>query len=191
MRRKGIVIVLVCSILFLFSDVVYGGKFLLEAKGMYFQPADQYFKDIYAGGSFTDWISYGGEIGIKIWKSLEIWAGGHYFTKTGKLTFTEEETKIKITPIYGGIRLRLSKGKVSWYVGAGVGNFKYKEENPIGTVDKGDIGYIGQAGVIFKIIGALFIDVKGNYSYCKVKPAGVEEVNLGGIQGGIGIGFEF
>lgn len=187
MRGKGIVIILACSVLFLFSGAAYGGKFLLEAKGMYFQPTDQYFKDIYAGGSFT----YGGEIGIKIWKNLEIWAGGHYFKKTGKLTFTQEDTTINIMPIYGGIRYRPSKGKFSWYVGAGVGNFKYKEENPIGTVDKGDIGYIGQAGVMFKIIGALFIDIKGNYSYCKVKPAGVEELNLGGIQGGIGIGFEF
>jgi len=187
MREKGIVIILVCSVLFLFSGAAYGGKFFLEAKGMYFQPTDQYFKDIYAGGTFT----YGGEIGIGIFKNLEIWAGGHYFKKTGKLTYTQEETTIEIMPICVGMRLRSSQGKLSLYVGAGVGNFQYKEENPIGTVDEKDIGYIGQVGVIFKIMGALFIDIKGNYSYCKVKPVGVEEVNLGGIHGGIGIGFEF
>lgn len=123
MRRKGIVIVLVCSILFLFSGEVYGGKFLLEAKGMYFQPTDQYFKDIYTGGSFTNWISYGGEIWIKIWKGLGVWAGGHYFAKTGQLTFTKEETRIQVMPVYGGIRLQFSQGNVNLYIGAGVGYF--------------------------------------------------------------------
>lgn len=184
-------ILVICCILALFSGVVYGAGFVIEAKGIYFQPSDQDFKDIYKieGEKFTDWIAYGAEVSITLWKGFGVWAGGHYFKKTGKLSFTGEETNITMMPVYGGVKVRLSKGTISPYIGAGVGYFKYKEENPIGTVDKGDIGYIGQAGIMFKI-SVLVIDFQASYTYCKVKPLELEE-NLGGLQGGIGIGFEF
>ena len=169
----------------MFSSLTYADGFFIEAKGNYCQPTDQYFKDIYGSG-----ITYGGEIGIILWKWIGVWAGGDYFNKKGKMTFTEEETKIQITPIYGGIRFQLPNSSISPYLGFGFGYFQYKETNPIGKVEKGDIGYIGQVGCIFKIKGALFFDINGSYSYCKVKPVDIE-ADLGGLKAGIGLGFEF
>lgn len=189
MRIKRVLIF--SLVLIMVSGTVYGGSILIEAKGMYFfQPTDQDFKEIYANGTFMDWTCFGGEIGIELWKGIGIWAGGHYFKHDkGKLTFTEEPTKITITPFYGGIKLRLMTQRVANpYIGAGVGYFLYKEENTLGTVNGGDIGYIGQGGVIFKI-GKFIIDLQVSYTYCKVKPLDIE-ANLGGIHGGVGIGFE-
>ena len=181
-------ILIFCLAVVISSSFAYG-KFLVEAKGIYFQPSDKNFKEVYSGGKFEEWISYGGEIGITLGKGVGLWAGGHYFNKKGKLTFTEEETKIQISPVYGGIKLRLSQSGVVPYLGVGLGYFQYKEENRMGTVSKGDIGYIGQIGLLFKA-GVIVIDFQASYSYCKVKPEDVE-ANLGGLQGGIGLGFEF
>ncbi len=160
-------------------------RFSLEVIGSYFQPSHQSFKDIYGGG-----ISFGGEISITLMKGISIWIGGYFFTKTGLTTFTEEETKIQITPIYVGLKFRRPEARISPYFGIGVGYFQYKETCPIGTVEEGDIGYIGQIGCIFKVIGPLFLDFKGSYNYCKVKPGDIE-ANLGGFQGIVGVGFEF
>jgi len=163
-----------------------GIRVMVFAVGSYFQPSDQVFKDVYGGGTYI-----GGEINITLMKGVSLWAGAQMFSKTGLTTFTQEETEIQITPIYGGIRFRVPDKKVSPYLGLGVGYFGYKESSPmIGEVSKGDIGYIGQLGVLVNVIGPIFLDLKGSYSYCKVQPLGVE-ANIGGIQvtGGFGFGF--
>jgi hypothetical protein len=159
--------------------------FSIEAVGSYFMPSDQGFKEIYGGGTY-----FGGEIALNVGKGVGIWAGGHFFTRKGKTTFSQEDTEISISPVYGGLKFRVPKARVSPYFAAGVGYFKYKETSPIGTVEKSDIGYIGQVGLILKIAGPLLIDMKGRYTFCKVKPVDIE-ANLGGFQGAVGLGFEF
>lgn len=181
-------ILIFCLAIVVASNLAHG-KFLIEAKGSYFQPSDKNFKQVYNGGKYTEWISYGGEIGITLGKGVGLWAGGSYFNKKGKLTFTQEETTLEIIPVYGGIKFRSTSSYVSPYLGIGVGYFQYKEENRIQSVSKADIGYIGQAGLLFKL-GVIVIDFQASYSYCKVKPVDVE-ANLGGFQAGIGLGFEF
>jgi hypothetical protein len=159
--------------------------FLLEAVGSYFQPSDEAFKNIYGSGT-----QFGGEIAITIAKGVGIWAGTYVFSKEGLTTFTEEVTEIKIMPIYGGIKFRVPEARVSPYVGLGVGYFRYTEKSPIGKVSKGDIGYIGQIGLIFKLFGPFILDFKGSYTSCKVQPETLE-ANLGGFNGTVGFGFDF
>ena len=160
-------------------------KVLVEVVGSYFQPSDQAFKDIYGGGT-----NFGGEITITVMKGISLWAGANMYSNTGLTTFTQEETEISITPIYGGLKFRAPGAKVSPYVGLGVGYFQYKETSPIGSVSQGDIGYIGQLGILVNVVGPFYLDLKGSYTYCKVQPQEVE-ANLGGFQivGGFGIGF--
>ena len=177
--------ILVILIFFLFGTLVFGGNFRIEAVGYYFQPSEKAFKDIYGSG-----ITYGGEIGLNLWKGIGIWAGGDYYTNKGKSTFTKEDIEIQLFPLYGGIKIQLPKSSIRPYAGFGVGYFQYIETTPFGTVEKGDIGYIGQVGCMFKIGGALFFDIKGSYSYCKVKPVDIE-ADIGGLKAGIGLGFEF
>ena len=160
-------------------------RILFEAVGSYFQPSDQVFKSIYGSGTY-----FGGEINIRLASGVSLWAGAHMFSKDGLTTFTEEPTEIAITPVYGGLKFRVPSAKVSPYLGLGVGYFQYKETSAIGEVQKGDIGYIGQLGILINVIGPIYLDLKGCYSYCKVQPEELE-ADLGGFQviGGFGFGF--
>lgn len=157
----------------------------LEALGSYFQPLDQAFREIYGTDAY-----YGGEICINLKKGIAFWAGGHFFEAKGKTTFTEEETEIQVFPIYFGMKFKTTNEQVMPYIGIGAGYFRYKETSEIGLIKKGDLGFIGQIGLMFRIIGPLSLDFRCSYSYCKVKPADVE-ANLGGFQGTVGLGFEF
>ncbi len=164
------------------APVAAAERVSLEFKVSSFQPSGKDFRDIYKAG-----ISFGGEVDVTLTGMLGAWAGAHYFTKDGTLTFTEEPTKIRITPFYGGLRLRFGRKGVIPYVGAGIGSFSFKEANPIGTVRGSAFGYIGQAGVIFRIGRMVFLDLKGSYTSSKANPAGIE-AQLGGFLVGLGVG---
>ena len=81
---------------------------VIEVKGSYFYPAEKTFQDIYGVG-----FMYGGEFSLSVWKNLEVWAGGYYFTRDGLLTFTGEETTLRIIPLSGGLQYRISSGVLS------------------------------------------------------------------------------
>ena len=181
MRKLFIIIV---TVIFS-SGIANATDISVELKAHYFHPSEKAFRDIYGGG-----MMYGGEVSIGVWKGLEVWFGGSYFSKTGELTFTKEETKLKIYPLGGGLKYRLSEGVLSFYIGAGLNYYQYKESNPLGDVSKGGLGYIGKIGSYVKVTGGFLIDLYVNYSYCKIKPADFK-INIGGIEAGVGIGFSF
>jgi len=183
--KKTAFILWVALLLFPPGNFLQGKVVSLEVKGAYFQPTEKVFKEIYGNGQ-----TYGLELGIRIWGGLAVWASGDYFTATGKLTFTGEVTKIRIIPVCGGGKYYFLSGRISPYVGLGVGYFAYKEESPIGKVEKGNLGYIGKAGISFNISSGIIIDIQADYSHCQVKPAEVK-ANLGGLQAGIGLGVVF
>lgn len=158
---------------------------LVELKAHYLNPSEQAFKDIYGGG-----MMYGGEVSIGVWKGLEVWFGGSYFSKEGELTFTKEKTTLEIYPLGGGLKCRLSEGVFSFYLGAGLNYYQCKESNPLGDISKGGLGYIGKTGSYVKITEGFLIDLYMNYTYCKIKPADFE-INIGGLEAGVGIGYRF
>lgn len=162
-----------------------GDSFSISGTAHYFQPSDEFFKNIYGNE-----IIFGGEIGIKLWKWVSIWAAADFYSKKGKTTFTEEATEIQITPIFGGLMFQFRLSGFRPYMAFGVGYFQYKETNPIGKVEKQDMGYIVQAGFRLKAIGPLLLDMKASYSVCKVKPADIK-ADLGGFRAGVGLGLEF
>jgi len=181
MKKLGVFVIIM---LFLAGMARAGITF--EVKRANFSPTEQAFKDIYGGGATT-----GGEISIGILGGIHLWVGGSFFTQTGELTFTGEETTVKIMPIGGGVKYFYSLFKfVSLYAGAGVNYYSYKEENPIGTATKGGIGFLGTAGIMLKVFKGLFIDAFGTYSSCKMQPADYE-INIGGIEAGVGLGYRF
>lgn len=156
-----------------------------EIKTAYFSPKDEAFKDIYGGGP-----SLGAELGIKTGRFLGLWVCGEYFSKKGKMTFTEEETTLKIMPITAGLSVELNLGPFSPYAKLGIGFFRYEETNILGTVKKADIGYLGQLGLLWHIVGPVYVDLFGHYSSCEVKPLEVK-ADLGGLRAGAGLGFQF
>ncbi len=152
-------------------------------KMSYFDPADDSVKNIYGSG-----MMYGGELDIGIGKDFHLWLEGSFFSKRGKLTFSEEETKLEIIPVGIGIKYMI----VDWnlYLGIGLNYNIYREDNPIGNIRKGKVGYIGRLGGWIKIAGGLIMDFFTDYSYCKTQPADYE-VNIGGLRVGIGLGYRF
>jgi opacity protein-like surface antigen len=153
--------------------------------GLYFQPAEQAFKDIYGPGTA---FGAGGFIGLG--KHLDLWVSGDYFQKQGELTFSKKETTVRIIPIAAGLRLRIPVSRINLYISGGAGYFLFKEENLIGTVTDSKIGYLGKAGCYIKIIRGLYMDGHFQYSHCSIQPLEVK-ADIGGLSFGIGIGYDF
>jgi len=181
--KKTIVLI---ALLILAAGFSQAGSVFFKLQGMYFSPTDDDFKEIYGGG-----IMYGAEFAITIWENLDFCLGGSYFTKSGELTFTKEETSLTIVPIFGGLRYRITYGTLNIYAGFGVDYFLFKESNePIGDVSEGGIGLEAKLGAFLKLSKGFLLDFHVNFSYCKIQPADFI-INIGGLEGGIGLGYEF
>jgi len=152
-------------------------------QGTYFSPSDRDFKSIYGGG----W-KYGAEIAFNLFKGLDLWLDGGYYAKTGKLSFSEEETKLTLIPIGAGLRYRFLTGKIEPYIGAGARYNLFNESNVIGDVSGNGVGFVGKAGLALYLAKGFGIDVHVAYSSCKMKPADFE-FDVGGIELGAGIIF--
>jgi len=161
-------------------------SFTVGAGGRSF--SETLFKDVYGGTC----IIYSVDFSMKVWETLEAFLHTDYLSKTGELTFTQEETTFKLIPIELGARYlvptkKTCDAKLFLYIGAGAGYYLIKEENPIGTVDEKRIGFFGEGGVRFYLMSSLFIDAKLKYTILKSE----NDTNLGGLSymGGIGISF--
>jgi opacity protein-like surface antigen len=160
------------------------GSIMLKATS--FSPTDADFKSIYGSG-----MTYGGELSFSLSKSLEIWVGASYFSKKGKTTYTQEETKLSLIPVSAGLKWRIGAGKVvSPYLAAGVEYVLYKESAVIGNVSAGGVGFVGKGGLLFQVANFFGIDAQVAYSYCSMKPADFK-FNVGGLELGAGIVFIF
>lgn len=161
-------------------------EILYEFKGHYFNPSDQRNKDIYGSG----WV-FGGEIGFGVRQSLNVYVSGSYYSKEGELTYTKENTKLKIIPLAVGAKYHFNiAGGLNLYAGAGLTYNIFKEENPIGNVSKNGFGFVVNSGLLAFVFEGLYLDGYVNYSYCKMKPANVD-INIGGLELGLGIGYKF
>jgi hypothetical protein len=159
---------------------------MVELKGHYFMPSEEAFRDVYGGG-----INFGAEVSVEIGRRLAVWLGGSYFSRKGELTFTKEETELKIMAFGGGIKYIFPAGAgIDIYGAGGVNYCSYDEENVLGEVSKGGLGIVLKAGGLIKIINGIFLDAYINYSYCKMKPADIK-INIGGFGAGIGLGYKF
>ncbi len=175
-------VVAVSAIIFFTAVSMFAGSLFLEVKGSYFFPTERAFQDIYGGG-----LMYGGEISLTIWKNLDIWIGGYYFSRYSGLTYTGEETYLQIMPLGGGLKYRITTGLLSLYGGAGVNYFDYQESNVIGDVQSGAVGYVAKAGAYLEPVDKFVIDIFVEYSTCTMTPADYT-IDIGGIKAGIGIG---
>jgi len=173
------------SVVIFLSGTICAGDIYIELRGNYFSPSEKAFQDIYGGG-----MRYAGELTFGIWKNLQLWIEGNYFSKDGELTFTKEETSLQIIPIGSGIKYTFPAGIFSIYAGAGINYYLYKESNILGEVSKGGLGFVGKIGVMVTVIKGLFFDLYGEYSHCKITPDDFT-INIGGMAAGIGLGYKF
>ncbi len=170
---------------FQISGMASQGKFSITVGGGLKNISEDIFKTVYG----TNNIAYSIDFAYKIGKSLEVFLHSDLFKAEGKLKFDPKKTTLSITPAEGGLRMLFGKNKFKPYLGLGVGNYKFKEENFIGTVDDSSIGFFGEGGLRI-YFGKLFLDLKLKYLQLKYSISSVD-VNLGGLSyfGGIGICF--
>ncbi len=168
------------------------GSFALPAsaasfgiKAVYFMPSEQAFKDIYGSG-----LMVGAEIGFRLGGPVKLWIDGMSFKKTGKLTYTGEETTLTLFPIGLGVRADLPSGAFTPYAGAGARYYSYKEVNVIGTAKKSGLGFVGFAGANLRLAKGFLLDVRAAFSSCKLTPADFT-INVGGFEIGGGLVVEF
>jgi hypothetical protein len=157
----------------------------VELQGAYFRPADSAFREIYGSGPI-----FGVQFDLDVWGGLGFWASGARFRREGTLTLTDETTTITLTPLALGVRYALGFAGLKAYAGLGIGFVRYREESPLGNVDQGDFGFVGQAGFLLGLLGPLFVDLQARYTKCVAEPAGVK-ADLGGLQAGLGLGLRF
>jgi hypothetical protein len=187
MRKRAIVAALVLAIAGS-AGAAWGAGVSLTLKAGYFFPTDSVFREVYKGGPV-----FGAELAVPIAGVLHLWAGAEMFNKTGLLTLTDEETKVRITPLYAGLRCVFGKKKAHFYIGAAAAYFLFKEENVLGTVSESGLGFIGQTGLLAKVGGPVWLDFFVGYRGATLKTDGDDPVTakLDGISAGLGLAFRF
>ena len=151
----------------------------------YFLASDSDFKDIYGNGAV-----FGGELRLG-GKRIAGWLEANFRQRTGKFSFTGEETKVKVTSLEGGALYRIMSGNIWPYVGAGIGYYMYNENNvPVGEAKQSKIGFCAAAGVSAIVAKLLVLDFRFKYSVCNMKPADFD-INMGGLTIGMGLGVRF
>ncbi len=157
----------------------------VEIQAARFRPADAAFREVYGSGPV-----FGVQVDLPLRGGLGFWATAGRFKKEGELTLTDETTTITLTPLAIGARYALGTRGLKTYVGLGIIFIRYREESPLGKVDEGDFGFVGQAGFLIGLVGPLFADLQARYTKCVAEPAGVK-ADLGGFQAGLGLGLRF
>lgn len=152
----------------------------IELVTSYTIPSEQVFKDVYGGGPV-----FGAEVGFDVHKRISGWAGIGYLRRTGALTITGDETRLRIISLEVGARYQFSTSKTVPYAGGGLSINFYKETNTIGEVSGSCLGVVGKAGLLRKISETLWMDFSLSYNFNKA-----EDVNLGGARVSFGIRYQ-
>ncbi|MGD1010326.1 MAG: hypothetical protein ABR951_09275 [Candidatus Aminicenantales bacterium] len=166
------------------AGTAWGSAVTVEARVGYLRPNSQDVRDVYKNG-----LVFGADFTVPLWKGLGLWAGADDDHKNGMLTYTLEDTTLRVIPLFAGLKLQSASGKVRPYVGLAAGYFLYKETNVIGTVSGSNIGLLVQFGLLVRITRSLSVDLHGRYTSFRNKASGSDALttDLGGIQGGLGL----
>jgi hypothetical protein len=166
------------------------GTFSLSVGAGYRNFSEALFKDVYGSAPMTVNV----DVGVRVWKSLEIFLHTDYLKVEGKTTHTKEDTTLTIFPIELGVRylanVSITKScrmKLFPYLGAGGGYYSIKEENPIGSVNENRVGFFAEGGLRFYPVKSFFIDAKLKQVVLKSENG----TRLGGFayMGSIGVSF--
>lgn len=190
LKRTKAILLIGIGLLVLLSPL-QGEIARLELSASYFYPFEKAFRNIYSQGA-----NYGLSIGRPVWKNLEFYFDVHYYYKRGKLTFTQEDTRIIVRPIGANLRYVFLRKKIHLYAGGGLTYNFFEERNPIGTVKESKLGFSVRTGGYTRITGfqkvmkEFIIGIYISYAYCKMKPAEIE-FNIDGLNTGVSLGFAF
>ncbi|HOW86299.1 MAG TPA: outer membrane beta-barrel protein [Candidatus Aminicenantes bacterium] len=167
---------------------VRGADTAVTLKAGFFLPSDSVFRDVYASPPL-----FGVDLTVPLSGPLQFWAGAEYIGKTGLLPVSEEETKVRLIPLYAGLRAQFGRKNARPYIGAAAAYFMLHEENPIGSASESGLGLLTQAGVQLRLVGPVWLDLFAGYRLGTVKTDDEDplEADLGGLSVGLGASFKF
>jgi opacity protein-like surface antigen len=149
------------------------------------RPTDSLVSSVYGTA-----LGFGAELRARAARSVYASLGFGYLGNTGRLTVTQEATKLTTYPLEGMALFYLGRGRTSPYLGGGAAATHYAETNAIGSVGGWAVGYLAAGGVTVHMNRQVAIDARLKYSAARARP-GEDEANLGGITFGVGAGFKF
>jgi hypothetical protein len=167
--------------------------------GMYFMQ-DEVFQEAYGKMGLGFGGQYFFQLPLKAPSMVDFWLGFFTMSKTGAMTFTEEEIKFSLTQTSVAVRYNYKTNKFTLFVGPGIDYIIYKETLPEGfennETNGSILGFHAQAGAMMDLLDSLAVHVFAKYNIAKATETiiNTEEeytVNLGGIQWGIGLIYRF
>jgi len=171
---------------FIFVAGAFGNqKVSLGVQAGYFYPWGRDFRDIYGGG-----VQLGAELSVCFGGRIMVWAGGSYFGKTGRLSFTREDVAVRLIPLHLALGYQFSPGK-SWrpFIGVGTSLNAFQEVAPLETVKQTRLGLWSQAGILFRLTKCLAFEAKCVYNSVRMEFPEAD-VDLSGISGVLCIKFQ-
>jgi hypothetical protein len=149
---------------------------------------DSRFKAVYEPG--------GGIRGLFLSSSLplgfDVYAEIKEFHKTGKLTYTLEETNFLLVPLSLGVRYIYPGGILMPYIGGGADFYFYYESNSIAKTMNIVSGAHLLTGIYLQFGRNSPVRLNGRIKFTKLKAReGEIEVELGGFEYGVGLAIAF
>jgi membrane fusion protein (multidrug efflux system) len=154
---------------------------------------------------YGDWFKNipGIEVSVHTMYNVDIWASYKIFSEEQVTTYFAAPVKFKLVPLSVGLRYRFPKWRfVEPFVGAGLNFYSYKEtitgESALDNTKDSATGFHIQGGAYFHnnrlrfLLGEFFV----KYNIVKktltdLLPDGTDQLNLGGLEVGIGIVAKF
>lgn len=128
--KKACRFILLVMSFFLLSSVLNAQKNRIEFIGSFFYPSEKSFRKIYESG-----IKYKLDLGRRLGKRLELHLERGYFSKKGKLTLTQEGTRVWLNPWGVSLRYVFLQRKLNLYAGGGLTYNTFREKNSIGEAE--------------------------------------------------------
>ena len=152
-------------------------------------PAGSLYREMY--GTLNPKFNLG--FGLNMYKRVEIRLEASYFNDKGGTTITDEEIIFKYTSYSAGLRIRFWQIKTqNFYFGTGFKYCLYSEEVPERFNDYSDDAtalYV-ELGDYWYLNNTFYLNFNGRYSFLKIAPFD-EDINLGGVQIGVGVGIRY
>jgi hypothetical protein len=146
------------------------------------------FDAVYDTGGLMSGLSLSAAIVSNVNFYLDI----RYYSREGKLTFSQEKTNFYIVPVDLGVRYIYPFGLFNPYLGAGLDFYFYYEENPIGTVLNYTNGYHITGGTYIRPLKNIpvLINLRLKYTWAKAEENNIS-IQLGGFEYGAGLALTF
>lgn len=157
-----------------------------------YEVSDQLYSQIYRGNT----LMFSFELSRIFARSdnhhFGVVLGASYYKDTGKSTFTKEETTFRLIPYYICVEYLLNQDEVIPFLRVGLNIMSYKEKSEVHEVSGSSVGPQIALGLYIKIPELEQLRLKFYFKWMGATAKEEDmELNIGGIEAGIGIAFGF